>query len=272
MTPRQLSARLEDVVVLDVQYNLVGTPGTELYAAAHLPGAPHLDLDADLAGPPGAGGRHPLPDPAVAQAALRRCGVREDSAVVVYDQRTSLSAARAWWLLRYLGIEDVSVLDGGLAAWQAADLPVEAEAPEIASGDVTVHPGGLPVLDATAAAALAREGVLLDSRAPERYAGDVEPIDPVAGHIPGAVNAPLADYLDGDGTFRPVADLSRYFAARGATHDGPPVGTSCGSGVTAAHTALALHELGIEAAVYVGSWSEWVTDPSRPVVTGADPG
>ncbi|CCH76705.1 putative 3-mercaptopyruvate sulfurtransferase [Nostocoides japonicum T1-X7] len=266
----ELAETLGDVVVLDVQFTLVGEPGRDLYVAAHLPGARFVDLDADLAGPPGDRGRHPLPDPAVLEAALRRVGVGSTSRVVVYDQRTSLAAARAWWVLRWASVPDVRVLDGGLAAWVDAGLPVTTEVPDVTPSALVVVPGGMPVLIADDVPAVVRDGILLDSRAPERYAGEVEPLDPVAGHIPGAVNAPMARQLEPDGRLRPSEALREYFAGLGV-EPGTLVGTSCGSGVTAAHTALALHEAGVEAAVYVGSWSEWVADPSRPVATGATP-
>jgi len=255
------------VRVLDVQYTLAGD-GPALYAAAHLPGAAHLDLDAVLAGEPGPGGRHPLPEPSVVEAGLRALGVRDGDDVVVYDQQTSLASARAWWVLRWAGLADVRVLDGGLAAWRAAGFAVTTEVPTPAAGDVTGTAGSVPVLDAEGAAQVARDGILLDSRAGERFRGETEPIDPVAGHIPGARNAPMADQLEDDGRFRSPAELSAYFADLGV--DGStPVGTSCGSGVTAAHTALALHLAGVEAAPYIGSWSHWVTDPARPVATGS---
>ncbi len=270
VTPEALVASSAQVVLLDVQYNLVGTPGRDLYAAAHLPGARFLDLDTDLAGPPGAGGRHPLPDVAVLQRAVRRVGVEPTSQVVVYDQRTSLAAARAWWTLRWAGLQDVRVLDGGLAAWTSAGLPVTTVLPQVAEGTVVLSPGHRPVLGPGDVERVARDGILLDSRAPERYAGDVEPLDAVAGHIPGARNAPMAQQLQPDGRLLPAARLRDYFRALGVT-DQIAVGTSCGSGVTAAHTALALDEAGFDAAVYVGSWSEWVADPARPVATGADP-
>lgn len=269
INPAELTSALEsgEVRVLDVQYTLSGD-GPSLYAVAHLPGAPHLDLDAVLAGPPGDGGRHPLPDPEVLEAGLRAVGVREGEAVVVYDQQTSLAAARAWWVLRWAGLTDVRVLDGGLAAWQTAGLPVSTEVPTTTPGDVTVSPGSVPVLDAEGAARTAQDGILLDSRAGERFRGETEPIDKVAGHIPGARNAPMAEQLEADGRFRPAADLRDYFTALGVD-DTTAVGTSCGSGVTAAHTALALHLAGIDATPYIGSWSHWITDPERPVETGS---
>ncbi|HMM96782.1 sulfurtransferase [Phycicoccus sp.] len=259
------------VRVLDVQYTLAATPGRELYAAGHLPGAPFLDLDTALAGPPGARGRHPLPDPEVLQEALRACGVDDADEVVVYDQRTSLSAARAWWVLRWAGHPQVRVLDGGLAAWERAGHPVTTAVPAPERGDLVVRPGSVPVLDADAAATMARAGVLLDVRSAERYRGEVEPIDRVAGHVPGSVNLPMTELLADDGTFLPPARIRERAAAVGVHRD-TPVGTSCGSGVTAAQMALALHTVRIDAVPYVGSWSEWVEDASRPVATGPEPG
>ncbi|PRY63737.1 thiosulfate/3-mercaptopyruvate sulfurtransferase [Knoellia remsis] len=255
-----------EVRVLDVQYTLAGD-GPSLYAAAHLPGVPHLSLDDVLAGPPGAGGRHPLPSAERLEAGLRAVGVREGEALVVYDQQTSLAAARAWWVLRWAGVADVRVLDGGLAVWQAAGLPVTTEVPEVSPGDVVVRPGSVPVLDAGGAARVAADGILLDSRAGERFRGETEPIDAVAGHIPGARNAPMGEQLEDDGRFRSGEELRAYFAGLGVD-DGVEVGTTCGSGVTASHTALALHLAGFEATPYIGSWSEWITDESRPIATG----
>jgi thiosulfate/3-mercaptopyruvate sulfurtransferase len=284
ITAAELAHEIEDVVVIDVRWTLTtapaASPGREEYEAGHVPGAFFVDLDAELAAPPGEGGRHPLPEPAVVEAALRRCGVTEHSRVVVYDGRESYAAARAWWVLRWVGLRDVRVLDGGYAAWVAAGLPVSTEEPQVRHGDVVPRPGSLPVLDADSAAALAREGVLLDARAPERYAGEVEPIDPVAGHIPGAVNAPTTEWLADDGTFR--RDISEHWAgireavkagvasAEGAASG--PVGVYCGSGVTAAHELLALAEVGVDGILYAGSWSEWIRDSSRPVATGSEPG
>ncbi|NYF99434.1 sulfurtransferase [Janibacter cremeus] len=253
-------------LVLDVQFTLSGD-GPDLYAAGHLPGAPFVDLDAVLAGEPGAGGRHPLPEPGVLQSGLRAAGVHNDSRVVVYDQATSLAAARAWWVLRWAGLTDVRVLDGGLAGWQAAGGAVSTEPTSPTAGSVTVRPGSVPVLEAQDVATLTRAGVLVDARTPERYRGESEPIDPVAGHVPGAVNIPMGELTTGEGRLRSPEELRERFAAEDIDAS-TVVGSYCGSGVTAAHTALTLHEIGIEAAVYVGSWSHWVTDPGRPVATG----
>jgi thiosulfate/3-mercaptopyruvate sulfurtransferase len=269
--------------LLDVRWKLGGPPGAQAYAEGHLPGAVFTDLDGDLAAPAGSGGtpsggRHPLPDADAFTAAMRRLGVRGDRPVIVYDDADSMAAARAWWLLRYFGHPSVRVLDGGFRAWAAAGLPVErgelAEAPEY--GSFTAEPGHLALLDAAGALALARDGVLLDARAAERYRGEVEPVDPVAGHIPGAVSAPTARNLNPDGTFRPPGELAARFAGLGiaapaASSPDPAAGAYCGSGVTAAHEVLALALAGIPAALYAGSWSEWITDPRRPVATGPDP-
>ncbi|MGB9377659.1 MAG: sulfurtransferase, partial [Mycobacteriales bacterium] len=216
---------------------------------------------------PGPRGRHPLPDPGALQAALRRWGISQGSRVVAYDDADATSAARAWWLLRWAGIVDVRVLDGGLRAWVAAGQPLSQQVPRPAPGDVVVRPGQMPTVDADSAAMLSTHGVLLDARVAARYRGEVEPIDPVAGHIPGAVSAPAAANTGEDGRFRSVADLRRFYAGLGA--DGSrPVGVYCGSGVVAAQQVLALSGIGVSAALYPGSWSEWVVDDSRPVATG----
>jgi thiosulfate/3-mercaptopyruvate sulfurtransferase len=269
-----LAAALGDAqapVVLDVRWSLGGPPGIDSYRAGHLPGAVFVDLDRDLAAPPGSGGRHPLPAAGDFQAAMRRAGVSQASPVVVYDDGDSTIAARAWWTLRYFGHERVRVLDGGYRAWTAAGQPVSTHDPAPRPGSFTASPGGLPVLDAPAAAGLARSGVLLDARAAERYRGDAEPVDRAAGHIPAAVSAPTAANVASDGRFRETGALRERFAALGVT-GATPVGAYCGSGVTAAHEVLALALAGIPAALYVGSWSGWVADPARPVATGPEPG
>jgi thiosulfate/3-mercaptopyruvate sulfurtransferase len=258
------------VVLVDVQWSLTttaGPPGRELYAAAHLPGAHHVDLDAELAGPPGRGGRHPLPQAHAVAAAAQRCGAANDSRIVTYDQGSSHAAARAWWVLRHFGASDVRVLDGGLAAWQAAGGHLTTELPEPGAGAFDAHAGGMLLVDADGAARAARDGVLLDARTPERFRGENEPIDPVAGRVPGAVSSPTTDYVEADGRLLPVDQLRELFSRKGLPVAGP-VAAYCGSGVTAAHEVLALHEAGIEAALYAGSWSDWITDPSRPVATG----
>jgi thiosulfate/3-mercaptopyruvate sulfurtransferase len=256
-------------LLLDVRWRLTGPSCLDEYLAGHLPGAVWTDLDADLAAPAGGGGRHPLPDPATAQASLRLLGVRDDRPVVVYDDVDGTVAARAWWLLRWLGHDDVRLLDGGLRAWVAADEPLELGDATPEPGDLTARTGAMPVLDADAAASVARDGILLDVRAAERFRGEIEPVDPVAGHVPGARNAPTTANVDADGRFLDPAALRRRFADLGIAA-GTPVAAYCGSGVNAAHTVLALELAGITAGLYAGSWSEWVTDPSRPVATGAE--
>lgn len=266
--PSTVVAMLGRAVVLDVRWRLGGPPTYDDYLDGHIPGARWVDLDADLADPPGPSGRHPLPDPARLQTRLRELGIDDVCPVVVYDDAGAASAARAWWVLRWAGLRDVRVLDGGLGAWIASGGALErgpAQAPR--PGTVTVRPGAMPTLDAAGAARLAREGVLLDGRVAERYRGDIEPVDPVAGHIPGARSAPTAGHLADDGRFMPADQLQRHFAELGV-RPGVAVGAYCGSGVTAAQVVLALEVAGVSAALYPGSWSAWITDPDRPVATG----
>ncbi|MDH6218845.1 sulfurtransferase [Streptomyces pseudovenezuelae] len=262
-------------VVLDVRWQLSGAKaageppfdGRAEYADGHIPGAVYVDLDSELASAPGDRGRHPLPDPEIFGAAMRRAGVSAGTPVVVYDGGQGWAAARAWWLLRWTGHPDVRVLDGGLPFWKG---PLETSAPTPAPGDFAPVPGASGRLDADEAAALARSGVLFDARAGERYRGEVEPIDRVGGHIPGAVSAPTNENVASDGRFLPGEELADRFKTLGAG-DGSPVGVYCGSGVSGAHEVLALAVAGIPAALYVGSWSEWSADPSRPVAVGPDP-
>ncbi|MFF8862948.1 sulfurtransferase [Streptomyces sp. NPDC015139] len=262
-------------VLLDVRWQLsvakaAGAPafdGRAEYAAGHLPGAVFVDLDRELAAAAGAHGRHPLPDLAEFGAAMRRAGVSADRPVVVYDGGQGWAAARAWWMLRSTGHPDVRVLDGGLPSWQG-DLSTGTPAP--AEGDFVPAPTAAGLLDADGAAALARTGVLLDARAGERYRGEVEPIDRVGGHIPGAVSAPTTENVGPDGRFLPAAELRDRFKALGVSGD-TRVGVYCGSGVSGAHEVLALAVAGVPADLYVGSWSEWSSDPARPVAVGADP-
>ena len=268
--------RLDDIVlgglvVIDVRWRLGGPPTLEDYLAGHIPGAMWADLDATFAGQPGPGGRHPLPGARDLQRALRELGMHDGTAVVVYDVADSTAAARAWWVLRWAGLSDVRVLDGGLTAWTASGGELEAGPARrsAAPGTVTVRVGGMPSVDAAGAADLARAGILLDARAAARYRGEVEPIDPIAGHVPGARSAPTDANVAADGRLRPATELRRRFAEMGVGA-GTAVGAYCGSGVTAAHTVLALEVAGFTAALYPGSWSEWITDPARPVATGAE--
>jgi thiosulfate/3-mercaptopyruvate sulfurtransferase len=272
VSPDALSARLAAPVpptVLDVRWELATGAQRAAYDAGHIPGAAFVDLDASLSGPPGAGGRHPLPGADLFGIAMRRAGVSGERPVVVYDAATSMAAARAWWLLRYFGHDDVAVLDGGLAAWVASGGALERGARGVATGDFEPRPGGMPLLDAAGAARVAAGGVLIDARARERFRGDVEPVDAVAGHIPGARNRPTTSNVDESGLFIDRSQLRAAFSVLGVM-DGVEVGTYCGSGVTAAHELLALELAGFPgAALYAGSWSSWIADPSRPVSTGA---
>ncbi|MFC5052202.1 sulfurtransferase [Saccharothrix xinjiangensis] len=259
-------------VVLDVRWRLGGPPGHQDYEVGHLPGAVYVDLDAELASPPGDGGRHPLPDPAVLQAALRAAGVRESHPVVAYDAADGSIAARAWWLLRWAGHPEVAVLDGGFAAWTAEGRPVTTDVPAPEPGDITVRPGSMPTITADEAATF--PGALLDARAPERYRGETEPVDPRAGHIPGALNAPTAGHT-ANGRWLPATALAERFTALGVTPD-RPVAAYCGSGVTASSVVLALEVAGLTspttpAPLYPGSWSQWSSDPTRPTATGPTP-
>ncbi|GGC92276.1 sulfurtransferase [Tersicoccus solisilvae] len=268
---RLVAAADRPVVLLDVRWQLGDPHGEDHYRDGHLPGAVYVDLDRELAGEPTAtSGRHPLPEPEAFHAAVRRWGVNEGDTVVAYDDANGFAAARAWWLLRHAGHADVRVLDGGLAAWTAAGHGLRPGTVEPSPGAVALTWGRMPVLDLAAAAAHARSGVLLDARAGERYRGETEPMDPKAGHIPGAVSAPTVDNLAADGTLLPPAALREQFAALGLTDD-IAVAAYCGSGVSAAQEVLALRRAGIDAALYPGSWSQYAAT-DLPVATGPEPG
>lgn len=267
----------EGVTILDVRWRLLGPPGREDCRMGHIPGATFVDLDAELAGAPGRRGRHPLPDGEQFGQSMRRHGVRTGRPVVCYDERDSTSAARAWWTLTYFGHPAVSVLDGGLEGWRDAGGAIETgdAAKHVGLGDFEPVSGHLPIVDADGAARLALSvgGLLLDARAGERYRGETEPVDRVAGHIPGAVSAPTLDNLDACGRWLPADELRSRFCSLGVGGSDADVGVYCGSGVTAAHEVIALRLAGLgTAALYVGSWSEWSYDASRAVATGRDPG
>lgn len=257
--------RADAVTVLDVRWQLGGPSGVEQFAAGHVPGAAFVALDTALAAPAGPGGRHPLPSSAVFTAAMQAAGVHADRPVVVMDDWQGRAAARAWWLLRDHGHQDVRVLDGGWSAWRAAGGELATGYSEVSPGDFTGEAGHLSRVDATDVPGVA---VLVDARNPERYRGESEPVDPVAGHIPGAVNVPTGDNLRSDGTFRSSDDLALRYQLVGAV-PGADVAVYCGSGVTACHDLLALEVAGVRAALYPGSWSGWVTDPTRPVAIGS---
>ena len=260
-----------DVTLLDVRFGGPGSSGgREQYLEGHIPGAVLVDMDTALASPSvGPGGRHPLPHPEAFEAAMRAAGVSNDRPVVVYDNWRSIAAARAWWLLQHHGHGDTFVLDGGLGAWLSAGLPVE-------QGDISPVPGDFrlgnnpssAVLDADGAAGMASAGVLLDARPGDRFRGVGETVDPVAGHIPGARSLPAFELADEHGFLLPADELRERFEAVGAGEG--RVGVYCGSGIQAAHAALAAVVAGLPLpALYPGSWSDWITDPTRPIATGA---
>jgi thiosulfate/3-mercaptopyruvate sulfurtransferase len=261
-------ARAERVTLLDVRGSITGPPGRPQYEAGHLPGAVFVELETELSGTPGEGGRHPLPGAAAFQAAMRAVGVDDDVEVVAYDAATSLYAARLWWLLTDAGHRHVRVLDGGYAAWEAAGHPVEAgPGGAVRGGDFVVRPGHRDRVTVEQLVADPEAYTLVDVRTAERYRGEVEPIDPVAGHIPGALNRPAAQLLDAQARFLPAADIAAAYAGVEA-----PV-LYCGSGITAAQALLALEASGVEGGrIYPGSWSDWIRDPARPRATGAEPG
>ena len=273
LTPDQLASAIEggeSVRILDVRWRLDRPDGRPAYLEGHLPGAVYVDLDHELAdhGRPATEGRHPLPDAAALQEAARRWGIHAGDTVVVYDDLKNLSSARAWWLLTDAGL-DVRVLDGALAAWITAGLPLEQGEVEVARGDVELHPGSLATLTIDEAASFPARGALLDARAGERYRGEVEPIDPRPGHIPGALSAPTTENVDADGRLLDPAALRERFSAVGVDLGGE-VAVYCGSGVTAAHQILALKVAGVDAALFPGSWSQWANS-DRPAAVGGTP-
>ncbi|MDR6413891.1 sulfurtransferase [Pseudarthrobacter sulfonivorans] len=270
-----LEARLASghrTVLLDVRWALGDPHGREHYLEAHLPGAVFVDLATELAAPAAPErGRHPLPPTPEFQASARRWGINNGDVVVAYDNSGNMAAARAWWMLRNAGFPEVYLLDGGLAAWQDAGLPLESGNGDAVPGNVALTEGGMPAIDGAAAADWAQTGILLDARAGERYRGEFEPVDPRAGHLPGALSAPTTENVDGSGRFLPASELRRRFENLGVG-DNVPVAVYCGSGVTAAHEVAALEIAGFRAALYPGSFSEWSNNPALPVATGSTPG
>jgi thiosulfate/3-mercaptopyruvate sulfurtransferase len=262
VNPAWLREHLRDpgLVVVDCRY-VLGTPGAgePRWLEGHIPGAAFLDVDRDLAAEPGERGRHPLPEAQDFQAAARRAGIGRDSRVVAYDEAGEGGAARLWWLLRHFGHDDVAALDGGLAGWRDEGGPLQAGAEETEEGDFVARPREGDTVGADELLSTAPLGLLLDARAPERFAGDVEPIDAVAGHIPGAVNLPFAELAPG-GRFPPSERLRERLG------DGPFV-AYCGSGITACTLLLAGEVAGVEGRLYPGSWSEW-SRHGLPVETG----
>jgi thiosulfate/3-mercaptopyruvate sulfurtransferase len=275
VTPTELQGLLAagaPVRVIDVRWRLDRPEaGHDDYLTGHIPGAVFASLDTELSthGAP-SDGRHPLPSTAVLQNAARRWGVRQGDLVVAYDDAKGTAAARAWWLLRQAGVQ-VRVLAGGLGGWVAAGNDIATDDVVPVQGDVVLAEIGGDALTIDEAAVFPASGVLLDVRAAERYRGDTEPLDPVAGHIPGARNLPTLRHLDSDGRMLDRETVLASLAGVGVT-PGVAVAAYCGSGVTAAHTALILHEVGIDAKVFPGSWSQWSNTPGRPVATGDQPG
>jgi len=275
IAPAALAARLDDPnwAIVDCRFDLGNTDwGEEQYRAGHIPGAVYAHLDRDLSGPKtGSNGRHPLPDPAQLAATFGRLGIGLKTQVVAYDQTGGIYAARLWWLLRWLGHERAAVLDGGLARWTAEGRPLTQDATQRAAQTFSARPRRDLWLSADEVDRVRQDPAwrVLDARAPARFRGEVEPIDPVAGHIPGAMNFFIQDAIGPDGTMRAPDDLRARLAARLGSTPPEQVVAYCGSGVAAAQTVLALEVAGLPGAkIYPGSWSEWVSDPARPVATG----
>ena len=259
-------------VVVDCRFNLLKPEaGRAAYLDGHIPGAWYADLDRDLSAPRGPQtGRHPLPDPEQLRALFGRFGITPDTRVVAYDEGGGGLAARLWWLLRWMGHQQVVLLDGGLAAWQKAGLPLSQASPVPHQAIFQGQPGHMPVRDTSqVSSALARDAIrLLDLRAAERFLGRVEPIDPVAGHVPGAMNVPFAGNLAADQRFQAPVDLAQRYAPLIAGSQPGDIVCMCGSGVTACHGIFALELAGVQGvALYPGSWSEWIRSPDRPVAT-----
>lgn len=263
----------DPVTILDVRWQLDQPDGRAAYLRGHLPGAVYVSLEEELSDHTIAGrGRHPLPSGRSLDAAARRWGIRQDVPVVVYDEWNRAGSSRAWWVLTAAGLANVRILDGGLSAWRLAGGTVQ-------TGPVTAQPGNVTVphsdlyagarLTLTAQQAGAADVTLLDARAPERFRGDAEPVDPVAGHIPSAKNFPSTAVLAADGTFLTDGDLTQQFSDHGIERGGR-IGVYCGSGVSATVTLAALAAVGYKPALFPGSWSEWSSDPARAIARGSE--
>ncbi|UTX53250.1 sulfurtransferase [Leucobacter aridicollis] len=256
--------------VLDVRWTLTQPSGHSDYRSGHIPGAVYVDLESELSAHGVAElGRHPLPGGEALTHSARRWGLHPDDSVVAYDGGGNLASARLWWLLRDAGFDRVRLLDGALPAWIGAGFALETTEPSPAPGTVILTPGHLPTLALEDVGQFAQEHVLFDVRAPERYRGDVEPMDPIAGHIPGAINLPTSENLDDAGRFLPTEALRARFSLEAATGSG--VGFSCGSGITASHALFAFALTGGNGALFPGSWSQWANTPDMPVATGSTP-
>lgn len=274
ISTQELASHLQDSnwVILDCRHDLIDTQaGQTAYDKAHLPGAQFVHLDLSLSAPKHAPdgtfrGRHPLPEKSAFIQTLRTLGINDDTQVIAYDAHGGMYAARLWWMLRWVGHAAVAVLDGGLPAWQAQNLPVTTEVPTVQAGNIQLHPALTAHVDAEAVMRNIEtaEHTLVDARAADRFRGENESMDPVGGHIPGANNRFFKDNLQEDGRFKPAEQLRFEWA--GVVPDANRAIMQCGSGVTACHNLLALEVAGLSgAALYPGSWSEWCADPSRPV-------
>jgi thiosulfate/3-mercaptopyruvate sulfurtransferase len=274
LTPSELQGLRDggaDVAVLAV-HSVNPYTGQVSFDGRRIPGAIDTQAYRDFqAATSPQGGQRPLPDILALQEKARLWGLRKESTIVVYDGDRSMTAARAWWVLKWAGFTDVRVLDGAFPAWLASGLPVSKESVATHPSDVSLTPGHMPELDADKALNMARDGVLLDARIKPNYiGGPVEPGAPARGHIPHAISSPAHDNLTDYGTFTDSQTLKEMYGALGV--DGiVDVGVYCGAGMSAAHTVLALAAIGITAALYPGSWSAWVSDPDRPVVVGGRP-
>lgn len=276
VTAQQLARELKQThppKVLDVRWSLTQPNGYPAYVAGRIPGARYVDLESDLTGDVGpTTGRHPLPTVGHLQQAARRWGLNNGDRVVVYDGGSGVGASRAWWVLRWAGVGDVRILNGGYPVWAGhgeneTGIPPRRKRKD--RGNITLSGGHLPTVEAEDLENFT--GVVIDARNGERYRGEFEPVDPVAGHIPQAVNLPYAGNLTSFGLIKPESELRERFAPSGAL-DASDVAVYCGSGVTATHHVAALASLGVQAALYPGSWSQWITDPNRPRATGDEKG
>ncbi len=274
---RELAEMIESngCVTLDCRFDLLAPrAGAAAFQAGHIPGAHYADLNQDFSSPISASsGRHPLPDPLMLARRLASWGIEPATRVVVYDADNAAMAARGWWLLRWVGIEQAQVLNGGFAAWRAAGRPIEKGDgtepchPTVAHWQPRVTKGATVTADAVLAGSTSHALGLIDARSPARFAGTAETIDPIAGHVPGAINVPFTLNLSSDGRFRDAASLRRDWLRVLGSSDASRFAHMCGSGVTACHNLLALEIAGLPGAkLYPGSWSEWIRDPARPIV------
>lgn len=271
-----LAHEIDHCVVVDCRHDLADpAAGRRLYEAGHLPGARFLSIDADLSGPKtGGSGRHPLPGRDAFRARLEALGVSDDTQLVAYDAHGGQFAGRLWWMARWIGHAAVAVLDGGLGAWTGAGYPLSTETPAPAPGRLSERPSRVHAIDVDAVArnVASRELLVVDARAAERYAGRVEPLDPVAGHIPGAVNRPFQQNLRPDGRFKPAEALRAEWEALLGAVPADRVVHQCGSGVSALANMIAMEHAGLAGSrLYPWSWRQWCADPARPVAVGDQP-